>query len=98
MSVAAIDFDPYRDWLKIQDETRPLNPYQLLRLVVLETDLVKIRAAYHRQVEILDTRFGKGDDQLLRALQEELLQAVDTLTDPERKGVVDGEIRRRTMA
>ncbi len=96
MPVAAIDFDPYRDWLKITDHSRPLSPYQLLRLAPLEADLSKIRVAYTRQANILEAQANGGDDQLVQALSDELRQAFETLADAERKAVVDGEIRRRT--
>jgi type IV pilus assembly protein PilM len=98
MSVAAIDFDPYRDWLKIADAARPLNPYQLLRLALLEADQTKIRAAYARQMDLLNTKDQGDDDRLVQRLRGELQRACDLLLNAERKAVLDGELRRQSRA
>jgi type IV pilus assembly protein PilM len=98
MSVVAVDFDPYRDWLKIADESRPLSPYQLLRVTPLESDLARIRAAYQRQVETLETKTQLQDSDLASSLFEELRGAFDLLSDAERKAVLDGQIRRQSQA
>lgn len=98
MSVAAVDFDPYRDWLKIPDRTRPLNPYQLLRLAPLEGDLTKIRAAYGRQAEVLERRAASDDEMLVQNLMSEVQRAFDVLRDADQKRVLDAQLRRDSRA
>ncbi|QDU30529.1 Competence protein A [Anatilimnocola aggregata] len=96
MSVAAVDFDPYRDWLKVDDVAHPLNAYQLLRLAPLEADLSKIRVGYMRQLDALDAKGDHGDGALIDRLRGELQQAFDLLCDQDRKAVLDAQLRRRT--
>ncbi len=40
--------DVYRDWLGVQETTRPLNFYQLLRLKRFEDNTAKIREHFHK--------------------------------------------------
>ncbi|WP_425618902.1 pilus assembly protein PilM [Anatilimnocola sp. NA78] len=95
MSAPAIDFDPYRDWLKINDETRPLNAYQLLRATPLETELSKLRVAFNRQMDLLEAHSDSHDSERLESLRRELQNAIELLCDAERKAVLDAQIRRR---
>ncbi|HEX5103898.1 MAG TPA: zinc ribbon domain-containing protein, partial [Pirellulaceae bacterium] len=96
MASLATDFDPYRTWLGIQEPHRPLNPYQLLGLVPLETDVARIRAGFERQQAALAMWAGKADSELWETVQGELAQAYDLLGDAEQKAVLDAGIRRRT--
>ena len=95
MTISAIDFDPYRVWLNIQEPSRPPNPYQLLGLVSLEADSTRIRAGFQRQKAVLSTWAGRGDAQLWESVSQEIEQAYELLCDIEQKAVLDAAIRRR---
>ncbi len=96
MAETAIDFDPYRVWLGVPDYDRPLNPYQLLGLPPLESNLARIQAAVVRQQEQLETiRTTVSDPQLWQQVWDELQAAIREMADPERKAVLDAALKRR---
>jgi len=97
-TIATTDFDPYRVWLNIQEPSRPLNPYQLLGLVLLEGDPQRIRAGFQRQQAAMTMWVDRADPQLWESVNHELEQAFDLLADPEQKAVLDAGIRRRSIA
>lgn len=98
MAETAIDFDPYRTWLNVQDFERPLSPYQILNLPVLETNLARIQAAIMRQQAQLDSlRTSVSDAQLWQQVWDELQAAIAEISDPERKAVLDAALRRRGL-
>jgi hypothetical protein len=52
--------DVYRDWLGVQETTRPLNFYQLLRLKRFEDNTAKIREHY-RKIAAHLRKFDAGE-------------------------------------
>lgn len=98
MRPSVIEFDPYPAWLRIQATNRPLNAYQLLGLKELEADQSRIRSAIERQTLALDRCRTEADEELWNRVSEELAGAARTLLDPELKAVLDGGLRRSSVA
>ncbi|MBN2023878.1 MAG: hypothetical protein JW809_13935 [Pirellulales bacterium] len=91
----AKDLDVYRDWLGIQETTRPLSHYQLLRLPPFEDDAAKIRAHY-RKMNAHVRKFASGDFAAeSQALLNELARAMLCLTDAQRKREYDATLGRK---
>lgn len=90
----ATGVDPYHDWLQIPEQQRPLNPYQLLGLKLLETDFQRIRGGAMRQRSLLEARQSDADLQLWQRVNEELEDAINTLLDSGRKQILDAAIKR----
>ncbi|HLA84438.1 MAG TPA: hypothetical protein VJL29_06565 [Thermoguttaceae bacterium] len=86
--------DVYRDWLGVQDKSRPLNHYQLLRLDKFEDNPAVIRARYRKLVSHV-RRFATGDfgDRVTKLLNE-LTTAMLCLTDVQRKRDYDAALGR----
>lgn len=90
--------DVYRDWLGVQEATRPLNFYQLLRLKRFEDNSSKIREHY-RKITAHLRKYGSGDTaDKARELQGELSKALLCLTDARRKQDYDASLGRTTEA
>ena len=74
--------DAYLKWLEIPAHLRPPTHYQLLGIAPSELDLKAIAAAADRQLERLRTHGpGPADDEY-RRIEQELIQARNTLLDP----------------
>lgn len=94
-SAVATSFDPYHEWLKIQEPQRPLNAYQLLGLKNLETDYNRIRIAVQRQRSYLEARQDDADPDLWQKMNEELEGAILTLMEGDRKQLLDATLKRQ---
>lgn len=91
-------FDPYRDWLGIQDAKRPPDHYQLLRLKRFEDDPAKVRENYHKlSAHIRKQLQGKAAPTAHRILAE-LTKAMLCLTDTGRKAEYDTSQGRTGIA
>jgi type IV pilus assembly protein PilM len=90
-----VSFDPYYDWLKVQEPQRPLNAYQLLGLKPLESDFNRIRMAAARQRSYLDARQDDADPEMWQRISDELNSAIDTLMDGGRKQLLDATLKRQ---
>lgn len=84
-----IGFDPYRAWLGVRELRRPLNFYQLLLLPNCEEDLEIIHAAAASQRAALLAHRHDALSEVWRQIREELDEAIETLTDPDRKAAYD---------
>jgi len=84
-----IGFDPYRAWLGVRELRRPLNFYQLLLLPNGEEDLEVIHAAAAAQRASLLAHRHDALPEVWRQVRDELEEAIDTLTDPDRKAAYD---------
>ncbi len=94
----AKQIDVYRDWLGIQEPTRPLSYYQLLRLKSFEDDPAKIREHY-RKMNGHVRKFAAGDyAQQSQELLNELAKAMLCLTDARRKAEYDASHGRSKAA
>jgi hypothetical protein len=90
--------DVYRDWLGIQDKSRPLNHYQLLRLNKFEDTVPTIRSHYRKMVSHV-RRYSVSDSTgRCEALQNELATAMLCLTDAKRKQEYDAMLGRKEDA
>lgn len=87
--------DPYKAWLQVTIDRRPLNAYQLLGLQLLETSRQKIDAAIARQRMALDLRRDDADPTVWEKISNEVEEAGDTLCDIQKKAVLDASIRRQ---
>ncbi len=94
MTETETEFDPYVSWLNINEPDRPLSPYQLLRLRPLESDLGRIRGAYEQQEDAISRYAERADPKIVGDLRQELLAALQLLSNSERKAVLDAGIRR----
>lgn len=91
-------FDPYLAWLSIREEQRPLDPYQLLGLPLLEANPGKINAAVMRQRQSLESFRAGANAKLWESLRDELEHAIGQLSDPDRKAILDAAILRKNAA
>ena len=87
--------DVYKDWLGISEEIpRPPDQYSLLRLVMFEDDVEKIRGHY-KKLNGHVRRYASGTYQLeSQELLNDLAKAMLCLTDPERKRDYDESLGR----
>ncbi len=86
-------FDPYRQWLGIDEPHRPLNHYQLLGLAPFETDLRKVsHAADIAMAKVRKIRPGGRVSDWGRLL-DQLGQAKDCLLHPDAKAAYDAGLR-----
>jgi len=86
--------DPYITLLDVRDLRRPPNAYQLLGLDDLESDLDVIeRAAKARRSTLMSRRSTVSPMQWQR-MMDELDQAIQTLTDSERKAEYDRKLEQ----
>src|SRR5882757_2286675 len=94
MSVST-SFDPYSVWLQIHEPQRPLNPYQLLGLKVLENERNRIQTAVLRQRSLMEARQEDTDFELWQRINGELEEAIATLLDGSRKQLLDAALKRQ---
>jgi hypothetical protein len=87
-------FDPYRDWLGIQDTQRPLDHYQLLRLKRFEDDLGKIRENYQKLSTHVRKQLAGKAAPFAHKLLGELTKSMLCLTDASRKEEYDSSLGR----
>lgn len=93
-----IGFDPYRAWLGVRELRRPLNFYQLLLLRNGEEDLEVIHAAAAAQRASLLAHRHDALPEVWRQVRDELEEAIDTLTDPDRKAAYDLALQNAASA
>ena len=86
--------DVYRDWLGIEDEARPLNHYQILRLKRFEDNPAKIREHYRKLSGNVRKHAGGDDGHKAERLLGELAEAVTCLTDARKKQEYDNALGR----
>ncbi|MEN6498829.1 MAG: hypothetical protein ABFD16_31365 [Thermoguttaceae bacterium] len=86
-------FDPYRQWLGIQDPQRPPNLYHLVGVERFEQDLIAIANAADRQMaQVRNHQAGQQAEEAQRLFQE-LISAKLCLLDPKRKADYDALLR-----
>ena len=87
--------DVYKDWLGISEEIpRPPDQYSLLRLVMFEDDVEKIRGHY-KKLNGHVRKYATGTYQVQsQELLNDLAKAMLCLTDPERKRDYDESLGR----
>lgn len=90
-----VGFDPYVAWLNVRTEQRPLGPYQLLNLQPLEANLAKINAAIIKQRQALETFRSGANPKLWAQVRDEVEDAIATLTQGDRKVLLDASIQRK---
>ncbi|TWT38846.1 pilus assembly protein PilM [Blastopirellula retiformator] len=88
--------DPYKVILRIDEEHRPLNAYQILRLDLYEDDTAYIQICGDRTRKNLQQFFGKIDPPLWRQVYNEVEDAIETLTDRQKKEAYDIELKRNS--
>lgn len=93
-----IGFDPYRAWLGVRELRRPLNAYQLLLLPSGEEDLEIIHAAAASQRAALLAHRHDALPEVWRQIRDELDEAIETLTDPDRKAAYDLALQNSASA
>jgi hypothetical protein len=88
------EIDVYREWLGIPEGVRPPDYYTLLRLVMFEDDVEKIRGNY-RKLNAHVRKYATGQ-YLVRSqeLLNELAKAMLCLTDPDGKAEYDESLGR----
>jgi hypothetical protein len=86
--------DVYRDWLGIEEEARPLNHYQILRLKRFEDNPAKIREHYRKLSGNVRKHAGGDFGHQAELLLGELADAVTCLTDTRRKQEYDAALGR----
>ncbi len=92
------ELDVYRDWLGIQETTRPLTHYQLLRVKQFEDDSNKI-CQHSRKMNTHVRKYATGKfSRQSQQLLNELAKAMLCLTDARRKAEYDASLGRREKA
>lgn len=92
------EIDVYKEWLGIPEGNRPPDNYTLLRLVMFEDDVEKIRTNY-RKLNAHVRKYATGQ-YLVRSqeLLNEMAKAMLCLTDPDGKHEYDVSLGRETSA
>lgn len=91
-------FDPYREWLGVEDSHRPPNHYVLLGLALFEHDREKIwNTSMGLMASVLEHDPGPHCEDA-RRIFDELEQARDCLCDPHAKQAYDAKLRERRAA
>jgi hypothetical protein len=94
----AESFNPYRQWLELETDSQQPDYYQLLGLSPSESDPEVIRAAADRAAaKVRSFRPGKHAAVWARLL-DELKEAKQCLTNPERKSAYDRKLRQARQA
>jgi len=88
-----MDFDPYRQWLKIPPDHQPPDYYTLLGIPNYETDPQRIRKAAVTRYTLVKQQLGGPYDQQAKRILAELSQAMECLVDPEKRKVYDSELQ-----
>lgn len=97
MISAELDFDPYALWLNVKTDQRPLNPYELLGMKLLESNQALLKAAITRKRDLLLARRLEADPEVWQALHDELEAAITTVQSSDRKAVLDATLRRKGL-
>src|SRR5688572_22229609 len=88
-------FDPYLEWLSIEDPQRPPHHYALLDLAVFEADQERIaNAAMLRMAKVLHHDPGPHSADA-RRIFDELEAALNCLADPRRKEAYDARLKHK---
>lgn len=88
------EFDPYKEWLGIPEGPRPPDHYALLRLVMFEDSIEKIRNNY-KKLNAHVRKYATGKHSVRsQALLNELAKAMLCLEDAERKREYDESLGR----
>lgn len=82
-------FDPYRQWLGIQDPQRPPNLYHLVGVERFEQDLIVIAQTADRQMALVGNYQAGPQAEEAQRLVQELIAAKLCLLDPKRKADYD---------
>ena len=90
--------DVYRDWLGVQDRTRPLNHYQLFRLKNFEDSPARIREHYRKMTSHVRRFLASDEADRAQKLLTELTAAMLCLTDVRRKQEYDATLGRTDKA
>lgn len=86
-------FDPYRTWLNVTNPRRPPNAYSLLCLNDFESNPALIReAAIRQRGAIQDCRRNAEDRRVWLRINNQLEEAINILTDPQRKSDYDAQL------
>lgn len=85
--------DPYRQWLEIREQRRPLSHYELLNLRPFESDSQLIQKAYGEQMARARRYQVGAHMDLAQRIISELSEAFVCLNDPRRKEAYDGLLR-----
>lgn len=86
-------FDPYREWLGIEEERRPVNAYRLLGVAEFESDVNAILAAADARLEKIGHRSGEHG-MLARMLRDEVRAARSMLIHSEHKTEYDRKLEQ----
>lgn len=81
--------DPYRALLDVRDQRRPPNAYSLLGLPDGESDPERIDRAIRTRRSILMQRQRQASPMVWQRISDELIRAVNTLSDPQKKAQYD---------
>lgn len=90
-----VGIDPYRMWLNIRVDHRPLNPYELLTLKLMENDQARIRMAANRMRTLLEMKQPKAPPELWQQVWDEVQQAESLLLDLEQRRMLDAGLKRK---
>ena len=90
----ASTLDVYRDWLGIEETSRPLNHYQLLRLRSFEDNASKFPQRYRRMTGHVRKHSPAEHAELAEKLIREVVGAVLCLSDAQRKREYDRKLGR----
>ncbi|MFO0816510.1 MAG: pilus assembly protein PilM [Pirellulales bacterium] len=97
-SLERVTFDPYFHWLELTTPDRPPNPYEMLGVPNFEESYARIQAAIQRKRALLD-KFQEGaEPEVWNAVKERLESAIQCLTDPHARAILDAELRRAPLA
>ncbi len=85
----ANEFDPYVEWLKISEPSRPVSHYSLLDIEKLESDPQRISTAAKNRVGMLQKLRLGPQREVAQRLIGEVMAAAACLTDPNSKAEYD---------
>jgi hypothetical protein len=91
------DFDPYRDWLDVQPDERPVDHYRLLGLKQFESDPEVIRAAAEQRVAQVGSYASGLHADTAQRLLNDLAAARFCLLDTGTKCAYDATLRQPRM-
>jgi len=86
------EFNPYREWLGLEDGGRP-NFYELIGLASFEAEALRIAAAAERATTRVRSFRPGSNARLWAELLDEIRAAKECLCDPARKSEYDARLR-----
>ena len=89
-------FDPYRAWLNVRSDKRPLSAYGILGLKDLESNHTLIKNAANRKRYVLNKHKPDADPDIWERLRRELDDGVVLLLDRDRKRLLDASLLRQS--